>query len=328
MKIHSNWLKNTLHELQKLLTEERKICVQILELLLEIERRKSYAELGYDGLYSFCIRELKFTESQAFQRIQAMRALKSTPEIKEKLKSGTMSVSTVAQVQVFLRQEAQQKDAPKRTREDRASLFTQFENKTSREVKTQIAELKGEKFKTKLNLELDEEAEQLWKSAREQTAHQSHSNELQCFKIVLSEWLENKNAPFSRSKLAAKTKASTTAVPRRNISWSTKPAFTKPAVSLAHTQPGSATQQPIPTPSITQPTKAQVRYVPLATKREVFNRDQHQCKNCGSKYALTLEHIIPYAKNGTHHPKNLIVLCRNCNLHQGVKEFGLETMRR
>src|SRR5437773_2281437 len=93
IKNTSKWLENTLITLQKLVQEERRIGIEILDLLWEIERRKAYAELGYDGLYSFCVRELKFTESQAFQRIQAMRALKSTPAlnqvIKNKIESGS-----------------------------------------------------------------------------------------------------------------------------------------------------------------------------------------------------------------------------------------------
>lgn len=104
MKTTSIWLKNALKQLHELVHTERRIGVEILELLWEIERRKSYSELGYDGLYTFCIRELKFTEAQAYHRIQAMRAMKMNSKavghaIESRIKSGAMSVSTVAQVQ-------------------------------------------------------------------------------------------------------------------------------------------------------------------------------------------------------------------------------------
>lgn len=63
-------------------------------------------------------------------------------------------------------------------------------------------------------------------------------------------------------------------------------------------------------------------------RSQVILRDQGKCTSCNSKYALQVEHIIPFAKGGTHEPKNLKLLCRNCNLQQGVKELGLLAMRR
>ncbi|MFK0282572.1 HNH endonuclease [Streptomyces sp. NPDC090499] len=34
---------------------------------------------------------------------------------------------------------------------------------------------------------------------------------------------------------------------------------------------------------------------------------------------LTVDHIIPLAKGGTHHRENLRVLCRSCNSRRGAK---------
>ena len=193
MKSENTWLQNTLSKLHSLVQEERRIGVEILEILYELERRKAYSELGYDGLYSFCVRELKFTESQSHQRIQAMFALKAVPELKNKIQSGTMSVTTVAQVQVFLRQERVQgivRDAQEKT-----ALFNQFENKTSQEVKKEISVLKGERIKTKITLELDEEAEQLWREVKSKSAHQSQGDELKLMKMLMRGWLELKSKP-------------------------------------------------------------------------------------------------------------------------------------
>jgi len=80
----------------------------------------------------------------------------------------------------------------------------------------------------------------------------------------------------------------------------------------------------------TQPKKktSDSRHVPEAIRREVFERDQFKCTQCGSTHALTIEHLIPYAKGGRHKPDNLKVLCRSCNLHQGVLQFGVAAMKR
>lgn len=47
-----------------------------------------------------------------------------------------------------------------------------------------------------------------------------------------------------------------------------------------------------------------------------------ECSNCGSTYALQIDHIWPRAKGGTDHPSNLRVLCRACNQRSAIKHFG------
>lgn len=101
-----------------------------------------------------------------------MRAIKLIPELKNKIESGKMNVTTVAQVQCYLRQEQVQTGTIK-NKHEKLELFQSFENKTSKQVKEEIQILKGERIKKKLVIELDEEAEALWKQAKEQLAHQS-----------------------------------------------------------------------------------------------------------------------------------------------------------
>ena len=368
MKTHSIWLKNKLLSLNQLLDSERKIGVQILEILLEIEKRKAYCELGYDGLFSFVVKHLKFTEAQAFQRIQAMHAIKSLPELKEKIESGAMSVSVVAQVQTYVRQE-QVQEGLKISKEELAQLFQQFENKTTKEAKAQIHELRGEKIKLQLILELDEEADALWKTFRESSAHQTQGDSLNGFKLLLKSFLKTKKrvntendstavttiisvtqpAPSPESHSNAQQTASI-AVPKTmmkpNTLTSNNTPFKKIYESTAVSQgdipqtiqqkfkcsessefPGN-TQQTFQRSDSLSIKVNPSRYVPTNIKKQVFARDQYRCTNCESKYALTLEHIIPFANGGTHTLNNLKVLCRNCNLKNGVRTFGTERMRR
>src|SRR4051794_31558798 len=91
--------------LKKLVQTERRIGIEILECLYQCERRKAYSDFKYDGLYTYCVKELAFTESQAHQRILAMRALKEVPEIKPMIESGLLSVSAVSKVQSHIRNE-------------------------------------------------------------------------------------------------------------------------------------------------------------------------------------------------------------------------------
>lgn len=292
-----NWLSEMLPKLKALVAEERRIGVEILDLLAECERRKAYVELGCDGLFSFCVKVLGFTEAQSYQRIQAMRAMRATPELKQKIETGVMSVSTVAQVQGVIRKERAQGIV--RTAEERRALFQQFENKTSQEVKKEIALVMGQRIRLRVTLELDEEAESLWRQVKEQSAHQTGGDELNLMKMLMREWLGKKNQILKMGEI--RVSSATDAKPdmnssvitnaRRGISWSK-------------------------------------RRIPVALQRQVYQRDQGKCMNCGSKYALQIDHIVPFAKVLKHELSNLRLLCRNCNLGYGVKQFGLETMKR
>lgn len=57
--------------------------------------------------------------------------------------------------------------------------------------------------------------------------------------------------------------------------------------------------------------------VPPVSRREVFRRDQHRCQYCGSPKRLTLDHVIPRSKGGTHTWDNVVAACERCNTTKG-----------
>ena len=73
--------------------------------------------------------------------------------------------------------------------------------------------------------------------------------------------------------------------------------------------------------SITRREKAKFGRTPLA--RQVYRRDLRHCVNCGSEFALEIDHILPRSHGGLDQPENLRVLCRTCNqraaLRQGLR---------
>ena len=48
-------------------------------------------------------------------------------------------------------------------------------------------------------------------------------------------------------------------------------------------------------------------------RQKVFARDNHTCVRCGSKENLSIDHVIPRSKGGSHDESNLQTLCRSCN---------------
>lgn len=52
-------------------------------------------------------------------------------------------------------------------------------------------------------------------------------------------------------------------------------------------------------------------------RREVFRRDQHTCQYCGNTKHLTIDHVIPRSKGGTHTWNNVVTACEKCNSTKG-----------
>lgn len=48
----------------------------------------------------------------------------------------------------------------------------------------------------------------------------------------------------------------------------------------------------------------------------VFQRDDFQCVNCGSRNSIECDHIIPRIHGGTNDIHNLQTLCKSCHIEK------------
>ena len=55
------------------------------------------------------------------------------------------------------------------------------------------------------------------------------------------------------------------------------------------------------------------------SKNELLKIYNSPCIYCGSLQDITLEHVIPISRGGTHGIGNIASACRNCNLSKGSK---------
>jgi 5-methylcytosine-specific restriction endonuclease McrA len=292
--------------MKKLVATERRIGTAILDGLAEIDRRRAYAELRYDGLYSYCVKELGFSEAQAYQRIQAMRALRELPDLKSKIDSGALSVSAVAKVQTHLRQE--KKEGRARSAPERLVLFVAMENRTSREVEARLAHEKGEEIRAKLVLEMDAELAALWEEAKNLAAHRSGGDAAKVLKILAREWIE-RNRP-DREVRTAKAPLRSPSADRAPPARRAVP-FPGRVAAMKDTQ----VHRPAISPENRRAPKAELR-------RQVWRRDGGKCTKCSSKHALEIDHIVPFACGGETREENLRLLCRSCNQATAAKTFG------
>lgn len=59
--------------------------------------------------------------------------------------------------------------------------------------------------------------------------------------------------------------------------------------------------------------------IDIGLRKAVYDRDGHQCLECGTPDDLTLDHIHPWSLGGTDTYDNLQTLCRPCNSRKGAK---------
>ncbi len=57
--------------------------------------------------------------------------------------------------------------------------------------------------------------------------------------------------------------------------------------------------------------------IPPASRREILRRDGHRCQYCGSSSALTIDHVLPRSRGGSHSWENVVAACNPCNSRKG-----------
>lgn len=124
MKIENNQIH--LHEnLLNLVRMERRITSKVLDLLQEVEDHKSYLAWGYSNLFEYLVRGLSYSEALAYQRKAALKICQVIHEVKQKLDSGRISLTTLARANKVLNT---------KSISEKRSLLIELENKPTREV--------------------------------------------------------------------------------------------------------------------------------------------------------------------------------------------------
>lgn len=280
---------------EALAKEERELLTKVLHHLREIERRRLFSDLGYKSLHDFATRHLGYSDDQAYRRIAAMRLLKEIPEIEEQIASGEISLSHIGIAQSLFNQE--KKYAGKEfTKEQKQQVFQKISAKPIRDAERITVSMASAEVPTKpdqIRIITEEKVELKFQASK------TLQDKIEKLKGLLAH--KNPNMPLGElfEKLCDMGLEQLDPA---------KPAREKVATSRKH--------------RIVNPTShAEVR-------REVFRKAGGKCENCGSTYALEVDHLHPKAKGGSDENANLRILCRSCNQRAAVREFGVGTIER
>ncbi len=291
------------NRLTVLVKNERALTEEILTLIREAHRRRLYLERGFANIYEWLVRGYGYSHSSAYRRIQAAQLLESVPEAKEKLASGELNLTILAQLQSAITQE-EKRAGTKVTKETKQGLTAQIEGKSAQEtdqiIRIEFPELKKEKEllravdkgNSRLTLILEKEAVEALKRVKELLSH-SHPGASygELIKQLALDFVKRKDPLAKAPKQAGEDK---------RCSKKSKPGKT----------------------------------IPAAVRRAVFQRAKGKCEYkdpltgriCASRVHVEIDHRQARALGGGNELANLRCLCKSHNFHSAEHVFGTQLM--
>jgi len=128
--------KQLLLTLKNLVVVERKTLSDILKHLQTVYDTRLFAKLGYSSLHKYLIKELGYSESAAFRRVQALKLVKEIPATKKMIEEGSLNLSGITQLQTMLKD---------KSTEIKKEAIEKVKNISTAEARTTLFELCPEK---------------------------------------------------------------------------------------------------------------------------------------------------------------------------------------
>ncbi len=274
----------------------------LLDHLLLVDQRRAYATQSYSSLFDYLVRGLGYSETQSAERVAAVRLMRTSPEVKDHLAKGDLTLTSAAQIQRHIFSEKKLNSAL--PAKETQSLIHECLGHSKRDVEkillkhasqpVQVAAQERLKPITEehseLKIVIDEETRELLNRAKELSQTQTTAELL---KQTLKTFIEQREKQMGKVLSAKDHKRSTHVVPS----------------TLPDVHP-------------TQSSDPYSRYIPVHMKRAIFARSSDQCEHraphtdvrCPSKAHLQMDHVIPLAVGGKTELKNLRHLCPTHNL--------------
>lgn len=286
--------------------QERELLTEVLHHLSEVGRRRLFSVLKYKSLFDYAVKELGYSDDQAYRRVKAAELLQQVPEIEQKIESGTLTLANLSVVASAIRMSSEKRNDSKVVKcsaSEVRKIVGLVEGKSKREaesilVKEQILEaqdLKPEKVRqigdsAEIRMTLNKEMLDTIQQLKSMMAHSDPNiTTAELFKKLCDEKLNSLVAKRRGVKIAKNFKK-----------------------------------------QCRQSTKVDVELDKKVSKQErlrfVWSKANQKCENCESQFALEVDHIFPKAKGGGNDLENLRILCRSCNQRSAIEQFGLETM--
>ena len=349
--IMSNSLKNlSPHELiqhtKRLVETERKTTLEILNYFREIDQRKLYLKWGFSSLFDFVVKELNYDHGAAGRRIAAMRLIHEIPQVEDKIKKGSLSLTTVSQAAYFFKAEEKKSLGPISI-ENKKTILKKMEGSSKRECEKILlalapenSSLKAERVKSvsstlnEVTLTIDDALLYKLKKVQDLASHRLQDQKLATvLEFVVDVALKKLELKPKKPKTGSPENL-TTACDNTTVKTGTEATIKIGRANLTTTGRANTTVKTCATgraqSAANTPVK-KTRYIPALMKRQVWVRDKGACRYkdplsqrvCGSRKFVQFDHIKPLAKGGPTEVANLRLLCANHNAFMAKLHFGL-----
>jgi 5-methylcytosine-specific restriction endonuclease McrA len=304
---------------------ERRSTVELLRLLIEVERRALHLALGYSSMFAYCTRALLLSEQAAYKRITAARAAIRYPAMLQRLAEGAVTLSSVKVL------------APHLTDENVDALLDAARHKSTREVEQLIATVYPQPDVPSRLRALPEpkapadagqlEAPGLLSQPAEAPAIPATQSclpvhaprpivaPLSARRYLLRVTVDQK----THDKLQRARALLRHVVPDGDLGAVLDRALTLLLREAERTKWASAKH-----PRRPRQASAGDRYVPASVRRAVWSRDEGCCAfvgrdgRCGETGFLEFHHVVPFSVGGRTDEENLELRCRAHNQHEAV----------
>jgi HNH endonuclease len=333
-----------LRRLLELLGQSRRIEVDVVAHIGEVDARRLYAREAAPSMFAYCTDRLHLSEAEAYLRITVARASREHPVLLEMLADGRMHLSGIAKLVPHLN--AQKRDA----------VLARAIHRSKRDIEALIAELAPRpdapsvvrKLPQPVQLRPDGVEPAALRSALTM-AHPGCAAPLApavAAQTVAPPSRPPTTGPASIEPLApARYKVQFTAGPelcrkierlkslmRSSIPDGDLAVIIEDAVSekLARLEARRFAKTAAPRRGIGDTSTApKSRYVPAPVRRAVYERDGERCgfvdeqgRRCSARDDLEFHHRHPFGFGGEHDPENLSLVCRAHNAYLAEVDYG------
>ncbi len=273
---------------------EDAVLVEVLEHILEFERRRLYLSLGYTSLFGYLTQGLGYSENESYRRVESSRLMAGMPEIKDDIAKGRLTLTNMTEVRTAIK--AKYKSTGQSvSKAERRRLVTSVLDCSKKEAQKKIANAIPE-----IADSFQEKRRELGDGSLELT--------------VLLRPPQRSRLERARDLLAHKGPMQNTAetIDRLSEFYLKKKDLTQgfdPSIESVR----QAEQQELLSKDSQSP-------IPAAIRRAVFKRDQGRCqfalpfgRICGSTYRVEIDHIQARSAGGKSVLENLRCLCRAHN---------------
>lgn len=336
--------------------EERRVTYEVVELIAMVEDRKIFAARGYPSLFEWLTRKYGYSEGAANRRISAARLLRSVPELKTKLESGDLNLTSVAKAHSIIRasEKAGKRALPqeikmhalkeienKSTVQAEQILLSIFPEAASNIQRTQVRQL--DSATSRLSANVPNEVMGRYQQIRDLISHSvPNASFVEAADYLFKKLLKEKAAAAKRgvrsegTATVAKHCVKTESAAKQSVTGEAPATAAKQSVnkSAAAAKRGVETSGTIVANQRVNDSVSAAKVnndnktITPRTKRIVLQgqsctfRDPQSGKVCGSRYQLQVDHRHPKALGGTNHSDNLRPFCSTHNRLMAEQTLG------